>query len=186
MSYYDRQNQQRMDNRTSWRDGKQNGQQRWPIDLVLTGDERPGSIAGGKDGKDVAVFNESIIAWGNRVNAELMQSAGNHISKDVRLSASLKLNYTHFAKPVRPGEEITSIGFSFRPEGIYVHLGVGRGYNMEGSTRVITKKHDKEDRRPPRPWFNPVIERNLPDLQRIVQDYCKDWIINASRLFINQ
>lgn len=115
---------------------------RWPLDVTIEGDtgmtqqwERQ------QDTKAVALFNKKIRAWGAKVDSALRTSIGIHIEEDKELSKSLKQNYRHFGKSPKRGEEITSIGFRFREEGIFVHLGVGKGYNMEGGTRVITKKN---------------------------------------------
>ena len=97
----------------------------------------------------------------------------------------MKQNYRHYGKPPTEGEEITSIGFRFREEGIYVHLGVGKGYNMEGGTRILTKKTDNEWKRQPKPWFNPVIEQHIQELVEIVREYCGKLIVNTTRIYIN-
>ncbi len=83
------------------------------------------------------------------------------------------------------GQEITSIGFGFKAEGVYVHLGVGRGYNMENGTRILTKTTDNEWKREPKPWFNPVIEQHIPELVEIVKKYCGTLLVNTTRIYIN-
>ena len=176
---------------------------RWPLDVTIEGDtgmtqqwERQ------QDTKAVALFNKKIRAWGAKVDSALRTSIGIHIEEDKELSKSLKQNYRHFGKsPPHSsyaqrrvgrrvgslrGEEITSIGFRFREEGIFVHLGVGKGYNMEGGTRVITKKTDREWRRRPKPWFNSIIEKHIPELVEIVKEYCGSLIINTTRIYINR
>lgn len=159
---------------------------RWPIDVTIEGDtgitqqwERQ------MDEKAVKKFNEDIKKWGQKVDAVLRSSIAIHIDKDEELSSSLKQNYRHYGKAPKKGEEITSIGFRFREEGVYVHLGVGMGYNMEGGTRVLTKKTDNEWRRQPKAWFNPVIQQFVPELMEIVREYCGSLIINTTRIFIN-
>lgn len=177
-----------MDNRSRWA-GRSNryGQQAWPIDVTIEGDagltqrhERE------QDKKAVAEFNRQVRAWGTKVTEQLKTSIATHIVKDEHLSASLKNNYRHYGKAVKAGKEITSIGFSFVEEGVFVHLGVGRGYNMENGTRILTKKSNHEWKRFPQPWFNPVIERNIPALADIVKNYCGDLFVNATRIYINR
>lgn len=160
---------------------------RWPLDVTIEGDtgmtqqwERQ------QDTKAVALFNKKIRAWGAKVDSALRTSIGIHIEEDKELLKSLKQNYRHFGKSPKRGEEITSIGFRFREEGIFVHLGVGKGYNMEGGTRVITKKTDREWRRRPKPWFNSIIEKHIPELVEIVKEYCGSLIINTTRIYINR
>ena len=179
-----------MSNRDNWRtksNSRGRGSSTWPIKVMIKGDsgitqrwERE------QDKKAVSQFNRNVRAWGKMVNAQLLSSISRHIDKDVNLSKSLKQNYWHFGKPIREGQEITSIGFSFAPEGIYVHLGVGRGYAMEGGTRIITKKINREDLRPPKDWFNPIIAQNINSLGEIVKNYCRDLYLAATHIYINR
>ena len=175
-------------NRNSW-GGKANqmGGERYPLDVIIEGDtgitqqwERQ------QDKEAVALFNARVQDWGSKVNAVLKLSRGALIDSDKKLSKSLKQNYRHYGKPITAGEEVTSVGFGFRPEGIYVHLGVGRGYNMQGSTRVLTKKSNDEWNREPKPWFNPIIEQAIPELVEIVREYCGTLLVNTTRIFINR
>ncbi|MEL5895042.1 hypothetical protein AAE250_16305 [Bacteroides sp. GD17] len=174
-------------NRNNW-GGKSNrfAGERYPLDVIIEGDtgltqqhERQ------LDKEAVAVFNAKVQAWGTKVDAALRISIGNNIVTDKKLSKSMKQNYRHYGKHPTEGEEITSIGFSFKEEGVYVHLGVGRGYNMEGSSRVLTKKSDDKWNREPKPWFNPIIEQHIPELIEIVKEYCGALVVNATRIFIN-
>lgn len=135
-----------------------------------------------KDVEAVTSFNTRIQAWGLRVNSALKQSIDSMIDRDKKLSRSLKQNYRHYGKPVQ-NSEITSIGFSFEAAGLYVHLGVGRGYNMTNGTRTLHTK-DNVWRRQPKEWFNPVIERFIPELQEIVSEYCGQLFINTTRIYI--
>ena len=177
-----------MTNRGNWRKKSNSiGGQAWPIEMVIEGDSGiTQRHQREQDHEAVAKFNREVRAWGNMVNAGLKASISRHISKDEHLSASLKQNYRHFDKTVKAGEEITSIGFSFAEEGIYVHLGVGRGYVMEGGTRMVIKKTNRDDLREPKDWFNPVIRQHIDSLGEIVKNYCGDLIVNASRIYINR
>ena len=187
MGYMKRQ-AEALSNRGGWRQKSNSLASRaWPIEVSVEGDmgitqrhQRE------QDKKAVAKFNRQVRAWGKTVNAGLVASIGQHIDKYVQLSSSLKQNYRHYGKTVREGEEITSIGFSFAEEGIYVHLGVGRGYAMEGGTRIITKKTNREDLRKPKDWFNVVIRQHIDSLGEIVKNYCGDLYLNASRIYINR
>lgn len=175
-------------NRSGWRNkGHQLAGGRYPLDVIIEGDTGlTQQFERQQDKEAVAAFNAKIRAWGSKVDAALRGSIEDKIDKDVKLSGSLKQNYRHYGKPVADGEEVTSIGFSFKPEGIYVHLGVGRGYNMEGGTRVLTKKNGKEWNRHPKPWFNPVIEQHIPELIEIVKEYCGALLVNTTRIYINR
>lgn len=162
------------------------GGSRYPLEVIIDGDAGyTQQFERQQDQKAVATFNAKIRAWGRMVNAALLSSIEQNIESDKELSRSLKQNYRHFGKAPAKGEEITSIGFSFKSEGVYVHLGVGRGYNMEGGTRILTKKKDNKWNREPKPWFNPVIEQHIPALMAIVKDYCGALTVNSTRIFIN-
>lgn len=51
------------------------------------------------------------------------------------------------------------ISFNFPKHGIFVEKGVGRGYPIG---RVGQASADAKSRRHPKPWFNPVMEGQLP------------------------
>ena len=177
-----------MTNRRSWGQKSNSlGGRTWPIEVSVEGDTGITQRHQRElDAKAVAKFNRQVRAWGQMVNRGLMSNILLRIDKNVQLSSSLKQNYRHYGKTVRAGEEITSIGFSFAEEGIYVHLGVGRGYAMEGGTRIITKKTNRDDLRKPKDWFNSVIRMHIDSLGEIVKNYCGDLYLNASRIYINR
>lgn len=159
---------------------------RFPLDVIIEGDTGITQQHQRQQDKEaVALFNAKIRDWGGKVNAVLRLSVKELIDTDKKLSKSIKQNYRHYGKQPAEGQEITSIGFSFKEEGVFVHLGVGRGYNMEGGTRIITKKDNDEWKREPKPWFNPVIEQLIPELIEIVSEYCSKLTVNATRLYIN-
>lgn len=166
---------------------RKRGGEGYPLDIWIEGDtgltqqwERQ------QDRKAVAEFNRKVRAWGTKVNAALQASIGEMIAEDKTLSGSLKQNYRHWGKAPQAGQEITSIGFGFEEAGLYVHLGVGRGYNREGGTVVVTKRHNRDMMRRPKPWFDPVIEQHIPELEKIVTDYCGELFINTTRILINR
>ena len=177
-----------MTNRRSWGQKSNSlGGRAWPIEVSVEGDTGITQRHQRElDKKSVSKFNRQVKAWGQMVNRGLMSNILLRINKDVQLSSNLKQNYRHYGKTVRAGEEITSIGFSFAEEGIYVHLGVGRGYAMEGGTRIITKKTNRDDLRKPKDWFNSVIRMHIDSLGEIVKNYCGDLYLNASRIYINR
>jgi hypothetical protein len=159
----------------------------YPIEVYIEGDtgitqqwERQ------QDRKAVATFNHRVRVWGTKVNDALQYSIADHIAEDNTLSASLKTNYRHWGRTPQAGQEITSIGFSFEEAGLYVYLSVGRGYNREDGTVVVTKQHNWDMIRKPKPWFDPVIENHIEALQQIVIDYCGDLFINTSHILINR
>lgn len=172
------------------RSGKRNwmGGERFPLDITIEGDTGlTQQFERQQDKEAVEAFNKKVRAWGKKVDVALRESISSWTNEDKELSKSLKQNYRHWGKVPQKGEEITSVGFGFEVNGVYLHLGVGRGYNMEGGTRVITKKHNRtEFKRDPKPWFNPVIEQHIPELVEIVKEYCGALFINTTRIYINR
>lgn len=173
-------------NRSRWRDKSNVLGNRGPLDITIENVSYTDQYQREQDKEAVATFNAKLMGWGYKVRQQLVASIRTRIETDRILSNSLKVHYRHWGKPVKAGQEITSIGFSFVEEGLYVHLGVGVGYNMQNGTRVLTKKSDKVWRRFPIEWFNPIVEQNIPDLERIVTDYCGKLIINTTRIYINR
>lgn len=124
-------------------------------------------------------FNAEVIGWGNSVLAELRLSIPEMGIDGNELSKSLKLN------PHKNRDTINRIGFRFKPEGVYVHKGVGRGYQMQGNSVVRTAKgKPNPQERIPKPWFNPVIAAFIPDLEKIVGNYYSTAVINSVRIYI--
>ena len=173
-------------NRGSWRSKSNFFGNRYPLDVVIEGDAGYTQQFERQQNKEaVAEFNANVRAWGKKVDDALRLSVARWIDTDKKLSKSLKQNYRHYGKTPMDGQEITSIGFGFKAEGVYVHLGVGRGYNMENGTRILTKTTDNEWKREPKPWFNPVIEQHIPELVEIVKKYCGTLLVNTTRIYIN-
>lgn len=174
-------------NRSGWqKKGNLLDDNRYPLDVIIEGDTGyTQQFERQQDKEAVAAFNAKTRAWGAKVDAALDLSIGSWITTDKKLSKSLKQNYRHYGKPPMEGQEITSIGFSFKEEGVYVHLGVGKGYNMENGTRILTKTTDDKWNRNPKPWFNPVIEQHIPELIEIVKEYCGTLLVNTTRIYIN-
>jgi hypothetical protein len=123
-------------------------------------------------------FNASVTDWANRVTSQLKGNISTAGIQGKMLGSSIKPNFK------KDYGEIIRIGFKFHRYGVFVHKGVGRGYHMAGSGTMRTAKSETEKERKPKPWFNPVVERNLPALRDIVVDYTKDAIINTTRIFI--
>lgn len=148
-----------------------------PYDLILSEDGITHRYTRSQNTEAMNEFNNLIKNWGSKVKSELLQSIGQHEMIGHELRQSLRNNYyTEYG-------EINRIGFSFRPEGVYVHKGVGRGYVANGDTVLKIAKTPGFNRRP-KLWFNPVIENNIPELAKIIEEYAKTVVINTNRIFI--
>lgn len=85
--------------------------------------------------------------------------------------------------------EINKLGFSFPYYMVFVHKGAGRGYggiktalftNAKGGKGITNPKSMGKmgtGKRRPKPWFNPVIESNFPQLENIIVDYRAEKVI---------
>jgi len=85
---------------------------------------------------------------------------------------------------------ITGQSFIFERHGVFVHKGVGRGYEMQGGMVVRTAKEDSifsnnmGKVRVTFEWFNPVIEQSLPELADKLAEINADAAVNATRMLI--
>ncbi|HZK97527.1 MAG TPA: hypothetical protein VFC67_25220 [Prolixibacteraceae bacterium] len=85
---------------------------------------------------------------------------------------------------------ITGQSFIFERHGVFVHKGVGRGYEMQGGMVVRIAKEDSifsnnmGKVRVPFEWFNPVIEQSLPELADKLANINADAAVNATRMLI--
>lgn len=140
------------------------------------------------DGKVLDQFNEDMADWAVQTWGAIRLNLAQMVTdKRYKLYNSIRYSVTHYRRPVDRYHPVSSIGFGFKDYGVYLHIGVGRGYNRENGTVVVTKKNkDKSFKRFPKPWFDPVVEERLPDLEQIVTDLCEGLFINTSKLLINR
>jgi hypothetical protein len=81
--------------------------------------------------------------------------------------------------------EIDTISFHFERHGIFVHKGVGRGWEMNGKLVTRTAKGKmKNGGRNVVEWFNPVIEKKAPLLADQIAVVNADAVLNATKLMI--
>ncbi len=76
---------------------------------------------------------------------------------------------------------IDGVGFLFERHGVFVHKGVGRGYKADGTVSV---KHPSGNPRQPVEWFNPVVNKHIPELADRLAQISADAVLNAARLRI--
>ena len=74
--------------------------------------------------------------------------------------------------------------FTFERHGVFVHKGVGRGYQMQGGMVVRTAKSKTTKVRQPAEWFNPVLDQALPELADKLAEINADAVLNATRMMI--
>lgn len=145
-----------------------------PFDISIT---QTNSEAAPEAADQIDDFNAKITEWQVRLKSSLAQNIKMNGIGGWRLSRSLK------PTSVKDFGKISRIGFSFLREGIFVHKGVGRGYVMNGDSVVKTSENAAFVRHP-KPWFNPVIERYIPELDAIIKANSDTNILNTYRIFI--
>jgi len=98
--------------------------------------------------------------------------------------------------------QVDGVGFRFERHGVFVHKGVGRGYVMVGGmvvrgfhVRSEVKNYAKGKNRSADPvlligpgirkpveWFNPVLDKYVPELADKVVEMNADAVVNALRM----
>lgn len=139
----------------------------------------------------VRQFNSDVQAWGKKSEAALRRSVRSLISRDVILSDSIKSN-TYYDN--RFAREVNRVGFSFAREGIFLHHGARRGRGGYIGSSWLDRHGNRKFRNPDSAgkqrggikWFDPVIERRIPQLADIVANYSADIQLNAASIFIDK
>lgn len=148
-----------------------------PFDVSIEDTGKTQRFERSRNTAEMDAFNAKLMAWGERARAAMPGSITSAGIKGSKLGRSIRNTYYY------DFGEIFRLGFSFRREGIFVHKGVGRGYVMKNGTVVKTTKQPGFNRQP-RPWFNPVVERFIPELEQIIFEYAETAIINSTRIYI--
>lgn len=115
------------------------------------------------DGKDQSFV---IRDHGKQTERKLAESIGSYTQKDV--------------------DRIFKIAFKFERHGVFVHKGVGRGYRAAGNGFVnrIAKNPPKGRERVAVEWFNPVLDRFLPELVNNIARVNADAVVNSTAMKI--
>jgi len=136
-------------------------------------------------------LNMAVLNWVPKVRSQLKTSAlkfqdgktksfiirkrpsGNQKESKLYLSVNSRTHKDYGA--------IDGVGFLFERHGVFVHKGVGRGYHADGSVSV---KHPSGNPRHPVEWFNPVVNKHIPELADRLAQISADAVLNAARLRI--
>ncbi len=79
---------------------------------------------------------------------------------------------------------IELISFSFERHGVFVHKGVGKGWELQGGSVVRTATGSMTAPRNPVSWFNPVLEKHIPELANRIALINTNAAVNATKLNI--
>lgn len=166
-----------------------------PFELELSSFEDEMKAVRTEDKAVTREYNKNVREWTKERDADLKGSVSRLIRNDIGLSESIKGKVYLNRKG---GSEAQRVGFSFLREGIHMHKGAGRGQGgLIGSSwidRHGTKKHRDprsagkmgQGNRQPKEWFDPVIDKTLPQLADIVGNYSATLQINATRLYLDK
>jgi len=139
---------------------------------------------------DVAKQNQIVKQWAPKVKRQLKNSSrifqnGKNTSFVMRkgrmegkLSESIK---ARIGKKLGVNELVS---FSFERHGVFVHKGVGRGYNIQGDAVIRTTKAAMSAPRNPVHWFNPVLEKYIPLLANDIAIINANAALNAVKMHI--
>ena len=123
--------------------------------------------------KNAARFNE-----GKQTGFVIRGRKSGYVRNELSLSKSIKsTTRKHMGA-------IESISFVFERHGVFVHKGAGRGYKVLGGviTRVakspVTKTRQKKE------WFNPALDKYLPELADRVATLHANAAVNAVHMRI--
>ncbi|MCK5776816.1 MAG: hypothetical protein KAH25_11595 [Bacteroidales bacterium] len=139
---------------------------------------------------DVEKQNLLIKRWSPKVKRALKNSAktfqnGKKTSFVIRGGQTEgKLSESIKARLGKQMGVIELVSFSFERHGVFVHKGVGRGYELQGSAVVRTAKNPMVAYRNPVAWFNPILEKHIPELANRIAEINTNAAVNATKLNI--
>jgi hypothetical protein len=141
-------------------------------------------------GLDIEAQNNAVTRWASMVQRR-MRSEASILSngKDGTISRPGR-NEKKLSNSIRTQNRktygiITGQSFIFERHGVFVHKGVGRGYQMQGGMVIRTaKSQNPVPQREPFEWFNPVMQQSLPELADKLAEINADAVVNATRMLI--
>ena len=121
--------------------------------------------------------NDIVKAWVPKVRRMLINSARTFpdgktepfVMRGTRVEK--KLSSSIASRTRKSYGEIDTITFSFERHGVFVHKGVGRGHPISNPRTAFE-------------WFNPVLDKRLPELANSIAAVNADAVLNATRIKI--
>jgi hypothetical protein len=139
---------------------------------------------------DVTEQNEVVKKWAPKVKRALKNSARifqggkqtSFVMRKGRMEGKLSESIT--ARLGKRMDVTELVSFSFERHGVFVHKGVGRGYELQGNAVIRTAKGGMDTPRIPVPWFNPVLDLKVPLLANSIAEVNANAALNAVKLHI--
>lgn len=111
-------------------------------------------------------YRKRVTSWKNEwvKEGKFILSSGIKSKQNLLPSVKGSVRNDQFGTPER-------IGLRFDKVGIYIHLGVGRGYTIANKgSGVVVKTKGGEIKRKPVPWINDSLTNKLTNLTEIVAE----------------
>jgi hypothetical protein len=108
---------------------------------------------------------KSFVIRGNQKEGKLLPSIKSNTQKDFDI--------------------IETVSYSFERHGVFIHKGVGRGYKASSGFVIRAAKGPQTNPRVPQQWFNPVLDKYIPELAIEIAMINADVAVNATRMKIN-
>ena len=164
--------------------------------------------------QEIHEYNQMIRRWASMVRRNLVgvvmrmpkgkEGAVTRGTKRGQSRTEYKLKDNMSYRTHQDYGQVDGVGYSFERHGVFVHKGVGRGYVMVGDTVVrgyhpkteVKKYANRKNRsanavlfigpgiRKPVEWFNPVLDKYVPELADNVAKMNADAAVNALRMRI--
>ena len=133
--------------------------------------------------------NEAVLKWTSMVQKYLRGAATlftngkeGTVIKPGRTEKKLDASIVGTTK--RQFGIIDRVTYTFERHGVFVHKGVGKGYQMQGGTvRRIARSKSRAVRQPAE-WFNPVLDQSLPELADKLAGINADAVLKATGMMI--
>jgi hypothetical protein len=141
-------------------------------------------------GFNVEEQNAVIKRWAPKVKRRLKNSAsmfskGKNTSFVMRKGRQEgKLFESISARLSKKMGIIELVSFQFERHGVFVHKGVGRGWEIGSNTVTRTAKGEMSAARNPSPWFNSVLDSQVPLLANDIATVNANAALNATKLQI--
>ncbi len=166
--------------------------------MAITQSVMPAVSGNGFDSREQ---NEAVSKWASMVQRRLRDRTswliyGKQASTNRPGRTEKKLEDSIKSITKKSYGVIDRVTYTFERHGVFVHKGVGRGYEMQGGMVVRTAKcEDPATRQPtwwgddprqrlPNEWFNPLLEQTLPELADKLAEINADAVLNATRIMI--
>lgn len=152
--------------------------------------EKPQMFFSGTQYFDMDGHNEIITQWASKVKRQLVKSASwFSAGKDEPFVMRGPQREGKLAKSIetkihKDFGAIDRLTYNFERHGVFVHKGVGRGYAVSGSFVTRTAIGDQKRSRVAVEWFNPILDKYIPELANKLAELDANIAVNATLMHI--